>query len=190
MLIFLVYLFSFIGTSLLFIAAIIKLKLVFPRTDHNKLIAAVSLFKIKFPVQFITSNNSCIVALNKTSRKVAIGTISSTIPKKPTVNLYAFDDILGCEIIENSLTLTKVSKTSLISRREIEIGDEITELTINIYFKAVKVKDLSISILPDQLSLRRTDHRYTQIFTEALHLYQLLTEVVIDGDHELRRVAQ
>ncbi|MCL6602892.1 MAG: hypothetical protein K6T94_08470 [Paenibacillus sp.] len=190
MLIFLVYLFSFIGSSLLFIAAIIKLKLVFPLTDHNKLIAAVSLFKIKFPVQFITSNNTCIVAINKTSRKVAIGTISSTFQNKPTANLYAFDEILGCEIVENSLTLSKVTKTSLISRREIEIGEEITELTINIYINAAKVKVLSISILPDQLSLIRTEHQYTQIFTEALHLYQLLTEVVVDGDRDLRRVAQ
>ncbi|MDQ0194873.1 hypothetical protein [Paenibacillus wynnii] len=187
MLIFLVYLFTFIGASLLMIAAMIKLTLMFPLTDHHKLIAAVSSFRMKFPRQLIASNKSCIVAYNENSRKVAIGTILSSSQKKAIANLYSFDQIVGCEIIENALTLTKVSKTSLINRRAIDRAEvkpatihtgDITELTLIIYIQALTVQPLQISLLPQQLPLKPSDSRYTQIYSEALLLYQTLKSIV------------
>ena len=187
MLSFSMYLFTFIGASMLLIAAMIKLTLMFPLTDRHKLIAAVSSFKVKFPRQLIASNKSCIVAYNEKLRKVAIGTFLSSSQKKAIANLYSFDQILGCEIIENALTLTKVSKTSLINRRAedhtevkpaaIHTG-EISELTLIIYIQASTTQVLHISLLPKQFPLKPSDSRYTLIYSEALLLYQTLKSIV------------
>ncbi|KGE17341.1 hypothetical protein [Paenibacillus wynnii] len=187
MLIFLMYLFTFIGASLLCIAAMIKLILMFPITDHHKLIAAVSSFRMKFPRQLIASNKSCIVAYNENLRKIAIGTFPYSSQKKAIANLYSFDQILGCEIIENALTITKVSKTSLINRRvadhtEVKPAtihtEEITELTLIIYIQALTTQILHISLLPKQFALKPSDSRYPQIYSEALLLYQTLKSIV------------
>lgn len=98
--------------------------------------------------------------------------------------LYTFDVILGSEIVENALTLTKVSKTSRITssgaktgtgkvldaaavdgttnRQEDGTPEEIIELTLKIYLSSTDTPVLSIPFLPRQVPANKSDPGYSR----------------------------
>ncbi|WP_410510967.1 hypothetical protein PaeBR_12635 [Paenibacillus sp. BR2-3] len=190
MLIFMMYLFTFTGVSLLLLAASIKLKLLFPLTSHNKLIVAVSTFHLKFPKRMITPNKTHIIAIHDSAKKIAIGTYPSSLPKKASAVLYSFDEIMGSEIVENALTLTKATKTSRLSRivfnNEITAAtdniEDISELILKIYIKSIETPVYCISFLPGELPLQKSDARYTQAFSDALELHRLVIEILTNDN--------
>jgi hypothetical protein len=186
MLSFIAYIFAFAGVSMLLISIIIKIKLTFPGTAENKLIAALSSYRIKFQKRWITPNKTQIIALSDTAKKIAIGTLSSGQHSKAKAVLYSFDDIAGCEIVENAFTLTKVTETSRISRIVLKDGnpgtpddtDAITELVLKIYIKNSETPVYSLSFLPGELVLNKSDARYTQALTEILQIHKAVGEIV------------
>ena len=65
--------------------------------------------------RFITPDESHLIALDEEGQALAIGLLHPGKPEPATATMYTFDAILGAEIVENALTLSKVSKTSRIS---------------------------------------------------------------------------
>lgn len=197
MLIFILYSCAVIGIALLLTAAIIKLNLLYPSTDLNKLLVVVSSFKVKFTNRFITPNKSHIIAFNEPYRKMAIGINDPNTNKKAIAKLYTFDDIIGSEIVENALTLSKVSKTSHIHRTlnndnkgrifsvnhvEPSEVDESTaiigELTLKIYINSPETPVYYISFLPGLLPIPESNSQYTHAFSQVLQVHDLIRGIV------------
>lgn len=185
------------GIALLLTALIIKLNLLYPSTDLNKLLVATSSFKVKFTKQFITPNQSHIIAFNEPYRKMAIGICYPNTSKKAIATLYTFDEILGSEIVENALTLSKVTKTSHINRtlhknnpnstfnvkiRDVmEVGESseiIGELTLKIYINSIETPVYYISFLPGLLPIPETTSLYTHAFSQVLQLHDVIRGIV------------
>jgi len=197
MLIFFMYLFAFTGIALLLTAAVLKLKYLFPGSDRNRLIVAISLHKMKFPMRFITPSNSHIISLNESTRTVAIGSFTAGASKKAASVLLPFEDIAGCEIVENALTLTKVSRTSRISRSFISAvpggaavagngaiystadkSEVVKELVLKIYINRPDLPSFHISFLPGFMPISKTDARYTRAFSELIQLHTLIHKMI------------
>jgi len=193
MLIFLVYLFAAVGITMLMFAIVIKLKLAFPLKDRTKLIAAAASFNMKFPHQFINHNHTCIIAYNEHTNTIVIGTYNPRLDPKVTASIYPYSDISGCELIENALTIKKVSKTCLIEQRKnvtnIEPAkvtyhkEEITELILKIYIKSLVTPVIQISFLPKNQLIKKTDTSYINALADAHQCYQILKRIVMMDSH-------
>ncbi|WP_379126878.1 hypothetical protein [Paenibacillus sp. sgz500958] len=197
MLIVLMYLFTFIGVSLLLLAAVLKLKRMFPRSDPDKLIVAVTAVQKKFSKHFMTPNHTHIIALDDTARTLSIGSFTSSSAGQTAAVLLSYEDIAGCEILENALTLTKVSRTSRINRISVssmtdravisgnnalyeaaDNAETIHELVLKIYISRADLPSFQISFLPGTVPISKTDIRYCRAFEELLQLHSSIRAIV------------
>ncbi|WP_339254037.1 hypothetical protein [Paenibacillus sp. FSL P2-0136] len=198
MLMILVYLFAVLGVSLLLLAAVLQYRLSRPRAaGHSGATHALSAFSLKFPQRFITPDESHLIALDEEGQALAIGLLHPGKPEPATATLYTFDAILGAEIVENALTLSKVSKTSRITTsaprtragtavsyeftEPVQGGspaEEIRELTLRIYFSSADTPVVSIPFLPPRLPARKTDLQYSAAFLEAQQVHERIRDIV------------
>ncbi|MDF9842138.1 MULTISPECIES: hypothetical protein [unclassified Paenibacillus] len=201
MLIFLMYMFAVLGVSLLLAAAVLKCRLSYPSSNLTRLARAVGSFNLNFPRRFVTPDQSHIIALDEAGRTLAIGSCNPGKAEHATAQLYTFDTILGSEIIENALTLTKVSKTCRITSSANKNGDrsgrpdtvinsvhstdaiqadeeEVKELTLKIYLSSADTPVLSIPFLPGIAPARKSDREYTLAFSEVQHVHEAIREIV------------
>lgn len=197
MLTFLMYLSATMGLALLLTAAIIKINLLYPSTDLKKLLVATSSFKVKFTKQFITPNQTHLIAFNEPYRKMAIGICYPNTSKKAKATLYSFDDIVGSEIVENALTLSKVTKMSQFHRtlqknslnstfsvkvsnvlEDDESTEIIGELTLKIYMNSPETPVYYISFLPGLHPIPESNGLYTHAFTQVLQLHDMIRRIV------------
>lgn len=172
MLIFLMYMFAALGIGLLLAAAVLKLRLSHPSSDLTRLARALSSYQLAFPRRYVTPDQSHMIALDEAGRTLAIGSCNPGRAEHATAQLYTYDTILGSEIVENALTLTKASKTSRITTSAGKPGygfnrhdaarntgtpadssppdaEEIKELTLRIYLSSADTPVLSIPFLPN-----------------------------------------
>ncbi|AIQ45355.1 hypothetical protein R70723_05165 [Paenibacillus sp. FSL R7-0273] len=201
MLIFLMYMFAVLGVGLLLAAAVLKFRLSHPSSDPARLARALGSYHLKFSRRFVTPDQSHMIALDEAGRTLAIGSCHPGKAKHATAQLYTFDTILGSEIVENALTLTKVSKTSRITTSTKKAGygygrpdgarnsgtpadsspsdtEEIKELTLRIYLSSAETPVLSIPFLPNTAPYRKTDPEYSLAFTEVQHVHEALLKIV------------
>ncbi|WP_342564568.1 hypothetical protein NST84_05190 [Paenibacillus sp. FSL R7-0345] len=199
MLIFLMYMFAVLGISLLLAAAVLKFRLSHPSSNLGKLARALSSFNLPFPRRFVTPDKSHMIALDEAGRTLAIGSCNPRRGEQATAQAYTFDTILGSEIVENALTLTKVSKTSRITSSPVRPGtaaaraahssqqtddsssgnaEEVSELTLKIYFASADTPVLSIPFLPGMAPARKSDVQYSLAFSEAQHVHEAIREIV------------
>lgn len=201
MLIFLMYMFAVLGVSLLLAAAVLKFRLSYPSSNLTRLARALGSFNLNFPRRFVTPDQSHMIALDEAGRTLAIGSCNPGKAEQATAQLYTFDTILGSEIVENALTLTKVSKTSRItsSTRKNSYGisspetenhsgnsadaipadeEEVKELTLKIYLSSADTPVLSIPFLPGIAPARKSDREYTLAFSEVQHVHEAIREIV------------
>lgn len=168
MLIILMYMFAVLGVSLLLSAAVLQFIRSHPQAPGRKeAIHALSAFNLKFPQRFITPDESHLIALDEAGQTMAIGLLHPGRQEPATATIYTFDTILGAEIVENALTLSKVSKTSRITTsaprirpsvaatpgfaeavQAVSNAEEISELTLKIYFNNADTPVVSIPFLP------------------------------------------
>ncbi|WP_342481204.1 hypothetical protein NST07_05900 [Paenibacillus sp. FSL L8-0340] len=200
MLIVLMYMFAALGAGLLLAAAVLRHKLSDPSSDLNKLIHTLADFNLKFSKRFITPDKSHIIALDEGGKQLAIGMYSPDNHETSSAALYTFDVILGSEIVENALTLTKVSKTSRITSSGAKTGtgkvldaaavdgttnrqedgkpEEIIELTLKIYLSSTDTPVLSIPFLPRQVPANKSDPGYSQALMEVQHVHEMIRDIV------------
>lgn len=195
MLIFLMYMFAVLGVSLLLAAAVLQFKLSASPPGKKRLDPAARSFQPNSPIRFITPDQSHMIALDQDGQKLEVGTYSPGKPEETTATLYAYDRILGSEIVENALTLTKISKTSRITssttwhssgteRKDALAGtpegleEEINELTLKIYLDSKDTPVLSIPFLPGFTPARKCDLQYAQAFSEAHHVHEIIRGIV------------
>lgn len=201
MLIFLMYMFAVLGAILLLAAAVLQYKLSYPSSNLNKLARSLSPFNLKFPQRFVTPDESHIIALDEAGKTLAIGMYYPGRQENATATLYTFDAILGSEIVENALTLTKVSKTSRITSSVIKPGsglgkpagagntrynanadadhtEEIKELTLKIYLSSADTPVLSIPFLPNLEPAKKSDLEYSLAFSEVQHVHEAIRGIV------------
>lgn len=189
MLIILMYLFAILGVILIASACFIHLKSLSSTSEYSKLLNATSSFNIKFTQTFIPPTASHIIALNKSSKKIAIGSTHPKKNRKATAKLYSFDDVLGSEIVLNALTLSKVfkrqhnSKTTATSAdinvlKYAEINDVIKELTLKIYINNKETPVYCISFLPGILPIVQTDEQYNQAYTQVEQLHAIFRSII------------
>jgi hypothetical protein len=187
MLIFTMYLFAILGVALILSAVIIKFR--FPSTAHSKLLIAINSFNIKFTKTYITPNQSHIIAINETYKKIAIGINYPKKNKKATAKLYTFKDILGSEVIVNGLTLSKVSKRLQNSKMTATSADinmvndpddtnVIGDLTLKIYFNRKGTAVYSISFLPGLLPMQQSNVQYTQAYSQVQQLHGIIRSIL------------
>ncbi|WP_150265523.1 hypothetical protein [Paenibacillus tepidiphilus] len=103
------------GTALLVAAAVLQFRLVAPPAPLHTLARSLAPFNLSFPERFITPDQSHIIALDDNGKSLAVGSYLPGTEAPPVARLYSFEAILGSELVENSLTLSKVSKTSRIT---------------------------------------------------------------------------
>ncbi|MHA6534344.1 hypothetical protein [Paenibacillus sp. BAC0078] len=197
MLIFLMYMFAILGIILLLAAAVMQIKLSSEPSHRNKLTHAVAAFSFNYPKQYITPDKSHIIALDEAGKKLAVGKYYPGGQEEATAALYTFEAILGSEIVENALTLTKVSKTSRITSSAVrqyadmaakagttgtsqgtDSTEEINELTLKIYLDNADTPVLSIPFLPELSPAKKGDSAYSQAFSEAHHVHEMLRGIV------------
>lgn len=199
MLIFLMYMFAVLGIGLLLAAAVLQFRRSYPSSNLNKLARSLGSFNLKFPRRFVTPDQSHIIALDEDGKTLAIGKYDPGRQESATAKLYTFDAILGSEIVENALTLTKVSKTSRITSSAIKpasrsgkpagagnAGDrtesgpteEIKELTLKIYLSSADTPVLSIPFLPNLAPAKKSDSQYTLAFSEVQHVHEAIRDIV------------
>ncbi|MNI35379.1 hypothetical protein D3C73_894020 [compost metagenome] len=198
MLIFLMYMFAVLGVGLLLAAAVLQYKLSYPPAGGETPGLTFGALSLGFPQQFVTPDQSHIIALDEAKQTLAIGRCAPG-QEEATPVLYAFDAILGSEIVENALTLTKVSKASRISSSAIRPaagigislkagstaadaetgqGEVVKELTLKIYLSSDETPVLSIPFLPGLTPAKKSDLQYSQAFSEAQHVHEKLREIV------------
>lgn len=194
MLIFLMYMFAVLGIALLLAAVVLQFKLSYPSSNLNKLARSLGSFNLKFPQRYVTPDESHIIALDEDGKTLAIGMYDPGRQENVTATLYTFDAILGSEIIENALTLAKVSKTSRITSSAIKPGsgsgkpagagddadptEEITELTLKIYLSSADTPVLSIPFLPGAAPAKKSDLEYSLAFSEVQHVHEAIRGIV------------
>lgn len=200
MLIALMYMFAILGVGLLLAAAVLQFRLTYPSPELNKLLQALAAFNLNFQRRFITPDKSHIIALDEAGRQLAVGMYYSDKQKSATAALYTFEAILGSEIVENALTLTKASKTSRITSslmqspplqtnmfaaertmtavREPGDAEEVHELTLKIYLSSTDTPVLSIPFLPGLVPAKKSDQAYSEAFTEVQHVHEMIREIV------------
>lgn len=198
MLIVLMYMFAILGISLLLAAAVLQYRLSIPPSAHqNKAAHVLEAFNLQFPQRFITPDESHLIALDEDGQTMAIGLLYPGRQEQATATLYTFDAILGAEIVENALTLSKVSKTSRITTsaprirpsmtasqgiaeavQDMDNGDEIKELTLKIYLSSTDTPVVSIPFLPRLLPARKTDLQYSEAFSEAQHVHEMIRGIL------------
>lgn len=207
MLILLMYMFAILGIGLLLAAAVLQYKLSYPSSNLNKLARSLSAFNLKFPQRFVTPDESHIIALDEAGQTLAIGMYHPGSGENAKATLYTFDAILGSEIVENALTLTKVSKTSRITSSVIkpasgiskpagagntghnanekenenpdtDRSEEIKELTLKIYLSSADTPVLSIPFLPHLEPAKKSDLQYSLAFSEVQHVHEAIREIV------------
>lgn len=193
----LVYLFAALGVALLLAAAVLQFRLSYPLSHTNRLARTPASCNLTFSKRFITPDKSHIIALDDAGRQLAVGTYDPGKEQQGAANLYAFDSILGAEIIENALTLTKVSKTSVITSSSVKPGpvnlqetfmdrpagtceaaQEIHELTLKIYLSSRDTPVLSIPFLPGPSPAKKTDEKYSHAFLEAHQVHEVIRGIV------------
>ncbi|KAI7261299.1 hypothetical protein KC345_g9795 [Hortaea werneckii] len=190
--------FAVLGVSLLLSAAVLQFRLSHPKTSGgNGVTHALSAFNLKFPQRFITPDESHLIALDEDGQTMAIGLLYPGNQEPATATLYTFDAILGAEIVENALTLSKVSKTSRITTsaprirpsmaaaqgsaeaaQSMDNAEEIKELTLKIYLSSADTPVVSIPFLPRLLPARKTDSQYSAAFSEAQQVHERIRDIV------------
>ncbi|WNS41156.1 hypothetical protein [Paenibacillus sp. MMS20-IR301] len=199
MLMFLVYMFAVLGMVLLLSAAVLQFKLSHPpASGQHKITHALSAFNLKFPQRFVTPDEAHLIALDDDGQTMAIGLLHPGKPEPVTATLYKFEAILGAEIVENALTLSKVSKTSRITTSAPRIrggaagdsqsaaeadsaagsAEEIRELTLKIYLSSTDTPVLSIPFLPGLHPARKDDLVYSAAFLEAQQVHERIRDIV------------
>lgn len=190
MLIFLVYLFGILGAALILLAGVIEFRKFTQSSKLTKLLSAISSLNIKFTRTFITPNQSHLIALNESYKKIAIGISSPNTNKKATAKLYTFNDIMGSEIVVNALTFSKVfkrlqnSKTTASSADIHVVSDSvdstniIQELTLKIYLNSTETPIYYISFLPGKLPIAQSDAQYKEAYTQVQQLHALFKSIV------------
>lgn len=199
MLIILMYMFAVLGVALLLSAAVLQFIRSRPKASGQmEAIHALSAFNLKFPQRFITPDESHLIALDEDGQTMAIGLLHPGKQEPATATMYTFDTILGAEIVENALTLSKVSKTSRITTSAPRIrpgiaasqgfteavqpaignAEEIKELTLKIYLSNADTPVVSIPFLPRMLPARKTDLLYSAAFLEAQQVHERIRDIV------------
>ncbi|MNO16778.1 hypothetical protein D3C76_64650 [compost metagenome] len=197
MLIFLMYMFAVLGISLLLAAAVLQIRLSSSSSARNKPAYGITSFNFKFPEQYITPDKSHIIALDEDSKKIAVGFYNPASPEAAPPAMFPYENILGSEIVENALTLTKVSKTSRITtsafRRtrgisaqsdttaadlDADSTEEINELTLKIYLDSPDTPVLSIPFLPGLTPAKKCDLQYSQALSKARQVHELIRGIV------------
>ncbi|MBW4081491.1 hypothetical protein [Paenibacillus sp. S150] len=197
MLIFLMYMFAVLGVSLLLAAAVLQIQQSSSSSTRNKPAYGFSSFHYKFPAQYITPDNSHIIALDEKGRNIAVGSFNPGSREAPEPAMYPFENILGSEIVENALTLTKVSKTSRITTSAVQQtrgmtaqseaaladgntdnAEEVNELTLKIYLSNTDTPVLSIPFLPGLAPAKKNDSAYTRAFSAAEQVHEMIRGIV------------
>lgn len=198
MLMILVYVFGVLGVSCLLSAAVLQYRLSHSgAADGGEAALALSAFSLKFPQRFITPDESHLIALDEDGQSLAIGQLHPGQPEPATAVVYRFDTILGAELVENALTLSKVSKTSRITtslpRMRQNTGmapasldvvpvnayvEEVSELTLKIYLSSEETPVVSIPFLPRVQPARRTDLHYSAALLEAQQVHERIRNIV------------
>lgn len=142
-------------------------------------------------------DKSHLIALDEGGRTLAIGHLRPGQPEPATAAVYRFDAILGAELVENALTLSKVSKTSRITtsppRTRQSTGmapasaeavpvtastEEVRELTLKIYLSSEETPVVSIPFLPRVQPTRKTDLHYSAALMEAHLMHERIRNIV------------
>lgn len=190
MLIFLIYMFAILGVALILSAVILELKKLSASSELAKLLNAISSFNIIFTKTFIPPNQSHLIALNESYKKIAIGSSDPKTSKKAIAKLYSFDNVTGSEIVVNALTLSKVSKRQQNSKTTassaninvLNSGDEeadvIEELTLKIYMNSNEIPVYSISFLPGLLPIQQSDNQYKEAYSQVQQLHAFFRSIV------------
>ncbi|WP_340021668.1 hypothetical protein MHI24_22060 [Paenibacillus sp. FSL K6-1096] len=198
MLMILVYVFGVLGVSFLLSAAVLQFRLYRSgAAGGNEAAMALSAFSLKFPQRFITPDESHLIALDVDGQTLAIGQLHPGQPEPATAAVYRFDAILGAELVENALTLSKVSKTSRITtsapRVRLSAGmastsaeavpaaggaEEINELTLKIYLSSEETPVVSIPFLPRTQPACKTDLHYSAALMEAHQVHERIRSIV------------
>ena len=190
MLIFLMYMFAILGVVLILSAGILELKKLSTSSALSKLLNATSSFNIIFTKTFIPPNQTHMIALNESYKKIAIGTSNPKISKKAVAKLYSFDNVMGSEIVVNALTLSKVSKRQQNSKATASSADinvlksaddetgVIQELTLKIYMNSNETPVYSISFLPGSLPIQQSDTQYKEANSQVQHLHAFFRSIV------------
>lgn len=198
MLMILVYVFGVLGVLCLLSAAVLHYRLSRSRAaDGGEAALALSALSLKFPQRFITPDKSHLIALDEDGRTLAIGHLRPGQPEPATAAVYRFDAILGAELVENALTLSKVSKTSRITTSPprtrqstgmapasaeavpvTAIAEEVSELTLKIYLSSEETPVVSIPFLPRVQPMRKTDLHYSSALMEAHLMHERIRNIV------------
>ncbi|OMD41708.1 hypothetical protein [Paenibacillus odorifer] len=190
MLIFLMYIFGIIGVVLILSAGFLELKKLSTSSDLSKLLNAISSFNIIFTKTFIPPNQSHLIALNESYKKIAIGSSDPKTRKKAIAKLYSFDNVMGSEIVVNALTHSKVSKRQQSSKATassaninvLNSADEeasvIEELTLKIYMNSSEMPVYSISFLPGLLPIKQSDNQYKEAYSQVQQLHAFFRTIV------------
>ncbi|WP_151733078.1 hypothetical protein [Paenibacillus tengchongensis] len=183
------------GIALLLAAAVLQFRQPAPSAPAvNMLARSLAGFNLNCPKQFITPDQSHIIALDESGKSMAVGTYLPGAGAPPVAKLYSFDAILGSELVENALTLSKVSKTSRITSSQVrsnfmahhgpasaaapEPAEEVNELVLKIYLQNEDTPVLSIPFLPGQSPARKTDPQYNEAIGEARHVHEMIRGIV------------
>ncbi|OKP94682.1 hypothetical protein [Paenibacillus sp. P32E] len=197
MLYFLMYMFAVLGISLLLTAAVLQIKRSHPSSTRNMSAYGLASFNSKFHEQYITPDKSHIIALDEEGRHMAVGIYDPFSPEGTAPAMFLYEHILGSEIVENALTLAKVSKTSRITTSAVrrtpgivahsstietnpgtETAEEINELTLKIYLDSADTPVLSIPFLPGPSPAKKSDSAYSQAFSEAQQVHEMLRGIL------------
>lgn len=199
MLMILVYVFGVLGVSCLLSAAVLQYRLSRSgAAGGGEAALALSAFSLKFPQRFITPDKSHLIALDEDGQTLAIGQLHPGQPEPATAAVYSFNAILGAELVENALTLSKVSKTSRIttslpstrlstgmapaSAEAVQLNasaeEEVSELTLKIYLSSEETPVVSIPFLPRVQPARRTDLHYSAALLEAHQVHERIRNIV------------
>lgn len=187
--------FAALGVLLLLAAAAQQYLLSRARAALSRLDHAVASLELEASRRFITPDRSHIIALDETGKRLAVGSLTAGSREETAAQLVTFDSILGAEIVEDALTLTKFSRTSRITSARPLLAREaaipsldavqpasaqarkpapVHELTLKIYLSSSDTPVLSIPFLP----AGGGDAEYTQAFSEAQHVHELIREIV------------
>ncbi|CQR53356.1 hypothetical protein [Paenibacillus riograndensis] len=196
MLNFLMYLFALLGVSLLLAAGILQIKLSSASSARNKPASGLTPFNYNFTEQYITPDKSHIIALDEKGKQMAVGFCNPASPEAASPAMFPFEHILGSEIVEKALTLTKVSKTSRITTSparqtpgaapsgttainlDTDHAEEITELTLIIYLNSADTPVLSIPFLPGLTPAKKSDSQYSQALCTARQVHEMIRGIV------------
>ncbi len=197
MLIFLMYMFAILGISLLLAAAVLQIKLSSSSSARNKPAYGLTFFNSNFSEQYITPDKSHIIALDEEGKQMAVGFYNPASQEAASPAMFPYEHILGSEIVENALTLTKISKTSRITTSpagqnlgaaaqsgttpvnlDADNAEEINELTLIIYLDSADTPVLSIPFLPGLTPAKKCDLQYSQALSKARQVHEMIRGIV------------